>query len=133
MPSKDIRLQILQDPMNSALRRTRWLQGAQKEHGSGNDYTLLAATRQNTLYSTTLFSSKEGCSASKIGVSGTARQHGSGEARRDQSTQVQCDAGLGVDPHRTIVRWSGMIYPELLDEGTRPTSQDFFHLPARTA
>jgi hypothetical protein len=75
-----------------------------EKHGSGNDYARLVATRQNTLYSTTLFSSKEERSASKIGVSGTARQHRPGEARMHQSTQVRCDAGLGVDPHRTVVR-----------------------------
>jgi hypothetical protein len=46
------------------------------EYGSGKDYVLLVATWQNTLYSATLFSLKEERNASKIGVSGTARQHG---------------------------------------------------------
>jgi hypothetical protein len=58
------------------------------EFDSGNDYVLLIATRQNTLYSATLFSSKEEGSVSKIGVNGTARQHGLGKAHRQQSTQV---------------------------------------------
>jgi hypothetical protein len=66
-------------------------QGSNKkpvEFDSGNDYVLLIATRQNTLYSATLFSSKEEGSVSKIGVNGTARQHGLGKAHRQQSTQV---------------------------------------------
>jgi hypothetical protein len=50
------------------------------EYGSRNDYVLLVATWQNMLYSATLFSSKEECSASKIGVSGIVGQHGPGEA-----------------------------------------------------
>jgi hypothetical protein len=67
---------------------------------------------------------------SKIGVGGTSRQHGPGEAHRNQSTQVRCDAESGTDPHRTVVRQNGRINRELLDEGMRPTSQDLSHLPA---
>jgi hypothetical protein len=52
------------------------------EYGSEKNYVLLVATRHNTLYSAILFSSKEWCSASKIGVSGTAGQHRPGEAHR---------------------------------------------------
>jgi hypothetical protein len=52
------------------------------EFGSENDYMLLVATRQNKLYPSTLFFSKEERSASKIGVNGTTRQHGPGEAHR---------------------------------------------------
>jgi hypothetical protein len=58
------------------------------EYGSENNYMLLVATRQNIIYSAILFSSKEGRSAFKIGVSGTVGQHGPGEAHRYQSTQV---------------------------------------------
>jgi hypothetical protein len=99
------------------------------EFGSRNDYMLLVATQQNTPYTATLFSSKEERSASKIGVSSITRQHGPGEAHRHLSTQAQCDARLGADLHQTVTRQSGRINPGLLDEETRPTSQDFFHLP----
>jgi hypothetical protein len=58
------------------------------EYGSRNDYVLLVATWQNTLYLATLFFLKEERSASKIGVSGTVGQHGPGEAYRHLSTQV---------------------------------------------
>jgi hypothetical protein len=92
----------------------------------------LVTTRQNTIYSATLFSSKEGRSASKIGISNTVGKHGPGEAHRHQSTQVQCDVGSGADLHRTVAKQIGRINPELLDEGTYPTSQDFFHLPEWT-
>jgi hypothetical protein len=102
------------------------------EFGSRNDYALLVATRQNTPYMATLFSSKEECSASKIGVSSTTGQHGPCEAHRHLSTQAQCDARLGADLQRTVTRQSGRINPGLLDEETRPTSQDFFHLPEWT-
>jgi hypothetical protein len=74
------------------------------EFSSRNDYMLLVATQRNTLYSTTLFSSKEECSTSKNGVNSTARQHGPGEAHKHQSTQVRCDAGSGADLHRTVAR-----------------------------
>jgi hypothetical protein len=47
---------------------------------------LLVATQQNTLYSATLFSSKEERNASKIGVNGRAGQHGPDRAHRYQST-----------------------------------------------
>jgi hypothetical protein len=43
-----------------------------EEHSFGNDYVPQVATQQTTLYSATLFSSKEERSASKIGVSGIA-------------------------------------------------------------
>jgi hypothetical protein len=92
------------------------------EYGSRNNYVLLVATWQNTLYSTTLFSSKKEHSASKIGVSGIAGQHGLGEAYRHLSTQVRCDTRSGADLHRTVARQTGRINPDLLDEGTYPTS-----------
>jgi hypothetical protein len=107
-------------------------QGAQKEHGSRNDHVLLVTIRQKTLNSDTPFSSKEGRSASKTAISGIARQHGPGEARKHQSTQVRCDTRLGTNLHRTVARQSRKINPEILDDGTYPISQDFFHLPART-
>jgi hypothetical protein len=102
------------------------------EFSPRNDYILLVATRQNTLYPTILFSLKKKHSASKIGVNGTARQHGTGEAHRHQSTQVRCDTRSCVDLHRIVTRQSERINSTLLDEGTRPTSQDFFHLPEWT-
>jgi hypothetical protein len=98
-------------------------------YGYGNDYVLLVTTWQKMLYSATLFSSKEERNASKNGVSGIAGQHGPREAYRHLSTQIRCDARSGADLHRTVVRQSGRINPELLDGGTYPTSQDFFHLP----
>jgi hypothetical protein len=58
------------------------------EFGPRNDYILLVATRQNTLYPTILFSLKKKHSAFKIGVNGTTRQHGPGEAHMHQFTQV---------------------------------------------
>jgi hypothetical protein len=100
--------------------------------GSRNDYVLLVTTRQKTLNSKTLFSSKEGRSASKTDISSTAGQHRPGEARRHQSTQAQCDPRLDADLHRTVARRCGRNNPKLLDDGTHPTSQDFFHLPPRT-
>jgi hypothetical protein len=102
------------------------------EYDSRNDYVLLIATWQITLYLATLFSSKEERSASKIGVNSTAGQHRPGEAHRHYPTQVRCDAGSGADLHRTVARQSGRINPELLDEETYLISQDFFHLPQWT-
>jgi hypothetical protein len=64
----------------------------------------LVATRQNTLYSVTLFSSKEERIASKIGVSGTIGQHGRSEARRHLSTEARCDPRLDADLHRIVAR-----------------------------
>jgi hypothetical protein len=83
---------------------------------------LLVTTWQKTLNSDTLFSSKEGHSASKTDISSTVGQHGLGEAHRHQSTQVCCDAGSGTDLHQTVMRQSGRINPELLDDGMYPTS-----------
>jgi hypothetical protein len=74
------------------------------EHGSRNDYVLLVATWQKTLYLATLFSSKEERNASKNGVSGTTGQHGPHETYKHLSTQIRCDAGSGADLHRTVVR-----------------------------
>jgi hypothetical protein len=62
----------------------------------------------------------------------SAGQHGPGEAHRHQSTQVRCDARSGADLHRTIARQTRRIKPELLDERTYPTSQDFFYMPEWT-
>jgi hypothetical protein len=89
---------------------------------------LLVTTRHKTLNSDTLFSSKEGRSASKTAINGIVGQHGPGEAHMHQSTQDQCYAGSGTDLHWTVARQSGRINPELLDDGTRPTLEDFLHL-----
>jgi hypothetical protein len=69
-------LQEIQDYRSHKTQRTRYYdkQGSNKEPGRTrlwNDYVFLVATRQNTLYSATLFSLKEERNASKIGVSGT--------------------------------------------------------------
>jgi hypothetical protein len=130
--SKDIRLQILQDPMNSILWWARQQQRAQTEPSSRNDYVLLATTWQKTTNSNTLLSSKEGRSASKTDISSTARQPGLGKDHRHQSTQARCDPGLDADLHWTVVRQFGKINSKLRDDGTNPTSQGFFHLPPRT-
>ena len=55
-------------------------------------------------------------------------QHGAEKAGRHLSTQVRCDAGYGVDLHRTVLGQATRINPELPDEGTKPTSQDFLQL-----
>jgi hypothetical protein len=99
--------------------------------GSGNDHVLLATTWQKTTNSDTLLSSKEGHSASKMDISSTARQPGLGKDRRHQSTQARCDPGSDADLYRTVARQCGKINSKLLDDGTNPTSQDFFHLPPR--
>jgi hypothetical protein len=82
IPTKDIRLQILQDPTNSVLWRARQQQRAQVEPGSGNNHVLLATTRQKTTNSDILLSSKEGRSASKMDISSTAGQPGPGKDHR---------------------------------------------------
>ena len=60
-------------------------------------------------------------------------QHRPGEVSRHLSTQVRCDTGYGVDLHRIVLGQALRINPELLDEGTHPTSQDFLQLPPRTS
>jgi hypothetical protein len=120
--SKDIRLQILQDPTNSVLRRARQRQRAQAELSSGNDYVLQATTRQKTTNSDTLFSSKKGRSASKMDISSTTGQPGLGETHRHQSTQARYDPGSDADLYRTVIRQRGRINSKLLDDGTYPTS-----------
>ena len=97
------------------------------------DYVLQIATRQNKPHSATLFSSKEERSTSKAEISSMVGQHGPGEACRHLSTQIQCDAGYGVDLHRTVSGQASRINLELLDEGTHPTSQDFLQLPPHTS
>jgi hypothetical protein len=82
IPTKGIRLQILQDPTNSVLWRARQQQRAQTEPSSRNDHVLLATTRQKTTNSDILLSSKEGCSASKTDISSTAGQPGLGKDHR---------------------------------------------------
>ena len=67
-----------------------------------NDYVLQIATQQNKPHSATLFSSKDGHSASKAEISSTVGQHGAEKAGRHLSTQDRCDAGYGVDLHRTV-------------------------------
>ena len=69
-----------------------------------NDYVSQIATRKDKPPSTTLFSSKDGHSASKAEISSTAGQHGAEKAGRHLSTQDRCDAGYGVDLHRTVSR-----------------------------
>jgi hypothetical protein len=93
---------------------------------------LLATTRQKTTNSDTLLSSKEGRSASKTDISSTVGQPGPGKDQRHQSTQARCDPVSDVDLHRTVARQCEKINSKLLDDGTSPTSQDFFHLPPRT-
>ena len=66
-----------------------------------NDYVSQIATRKDKLPSATLFSSKDGRSASKAKIGSTARQHGAEKAGGHLSTQDRCDAGYGVDLHRT--------------------------------
>ena len=74
-----------------------------------------------------------GRSTSEVEVSSTAGQHRPGEVGKHLSTQARRDAGLGVDLHRTVSRQTARINPELPDEGTKPTSQDFLQLPPRTS
>jgi hypothetical protein len=93
---------------------------------------LLATTWQKTTNLETLFSSKEARSAFKTDISSTAGQLGLGEAHGHQSTQARCDPRSGADLHLTVIRQCGRINPELLDDGTHPTLQDFFHLPPHT-
>jgi hypothetical protein len=83
---------------------------------------LLATTRQKTTSSDTLFSSKEGRSATKTDISSTAGRPGLGEDHRHQSTQARCDRGLDADMHRTVARQCGRINLKLLDDGMNPTS-----------
>ena len=83
------------------------------------------ATRKDKPPSATLFSSKDGRSASKAEISNTAGQHRPREVGRHLSTQARRDAGSGVDLHRTVAGRARKINPELLDEGMHPTSQDF--------
>jgi len=91
------------------------------------------ATRKDRPPSATLFSSKDERSASKAEIGSTAGQHGAEKAGGHLSTQDRCDAGYGVDLHRTVSRQATRINPELPDEGTKPTSQDFLQLPPRTS
>ena len=98
-----------------------------------NDYVSQIATRKDKPPSATLFSSKDGRSASKAEISSTAGQHRPGEVGRHLSTQARCDAGSGVDLHQTVSRQTARINPELPDEGTKPASQDFLQLPPRTS
>ena len=98
-----------------------------------NDYVLQIATQQNKPHSATLFSSKDIRSTSKAKISDTVGQRGPRGACRHLSTQVRCDTGYGVDLHRTVSRQARRISPELPDEGTKPTSQDFLQLPPRTS
>ena len=138
MTSKDTRLHILQDPTNSVLRQARQKSARSNELGTAttrlqNDYVLQITTWQNKLCSATLFSSKDGHSASKMEISSTVGQRGPRGACRHLSTQVRCDTRYGVDLYRTVSRQTAKINPELPDEGTKPTSQDFLQLPPRTS
>ena len=87
-----------------------------------NDYVSQIATQKDKPPSATLFSSKDGHSASKAEISSTAGQHRPGEVGRHLSTQVRCDTRYGVGLHRTVSRQAAKINPELLDKGTHPTS-----------
>ena len=98
-----------------------------------NNYVSQIATRKDKPSSATLFSSKDGRSASKAEISSTVGQHGAEKAARHLSTQDRCDARYGVDLHRTVSRQATRINPELPDEGTKSTSQDFLQLPPRTS
>jgi hypothetical protein len=98
-----------------------------------NDYVSQIATRKDNPPSATLFSSKDGRSASKAEISSMAGQHGAEKVGRHLSTQDRCDVGYGVDLHRTVLGQATRINPELPDEGTKPTSQDFLQLPPRTS
>jgi hypothetical protein len=118
--------------MNSILQRARRQRRAQEEPGSRNDHVLLATTRQKTTNLDTLLSSNKGRSASKTYISSTARQPGPGKDHKHQSTQARCDPGSDADLHRTVTRQGGKINSKLLDDGTSPISQYFFHLPPRT-
>ena len=55
------------------------------------------ATRKDRPPSATLFSSKDGRSASKAEIGSTAGQHGAEKAGGHLSTQDRYDAGYGVD------------------------------------
>ena len=79
-----------------------------------NDYVFQVATQKDKPPSATLFSSKGGRSASKAEISSTVEQHGAEKAGRHLSTQVRCDAGYGVDLHRTVSGQATRINPELL-------------------
>ena len=93
-----------------------------------NDYVSQIATRKDKPPSATLFSSKEGRSALKAEISSTAGQLGAEKAGGHLSTQDRCDTAYGVDLHRTVSRQATRINPELPDEETKPTSQDFLQL-----
>ena len=62
-----------------------------------------------------------------------AGQHGEEKAGRYLSTQARCDAGYGVDLHRTVSGQATRINPELPDEASHPTSQDSLQLPPCTS
>ena len=130
---KNRRLQILQHPTNSVPRKAKVAKRNPDTARLWNDYVSQIATRKNKPPSATLFSSKDEHSASKTEISSTAGKHGPKEAGRHLSTQARHDAGLGVDLHRTVAGRARKINPELLDEGTHPTSQDFLQLPPRTS
>ena len=66
-------------------------------------------------------------------ISSTTGQHGAEKASRLLSTQDRCDAGYGVDLRWTVSGQATRINPELPDEGTKPTSQDFLQLPPCTS
>ena len=120
-------------------QRTRYheKQSSKEEHGHGwgsgtttCPKLLLGRTNRHRLH---CFLQKDGHSASKAKISSTAGQHGPREACRHPSTQAQHDVGSGVDLHWTVAGRARKINPELLDEGTYPTSQDFLQLPPRAS
>ena len=80
-----------------------------------------------------MFSSKDERSTSEAEVSSTVGQHGTGKPSRHLSTQVRRDTRSGVDLHWIVTGQARGIYPELLDEGTYLTSQDFLQLPPHTS
>ena len=98
-----------------------------------NDYAFQIATRQDKPPSATLFSSKDGRSASKAEIKRMAGQHGAEKAGRHLSTQDRCDARYGVDLHWTVLGQAMRINPELQNEGSHPTSQDSLQLPPCTS
>ena len=83
---KNRRLQILQDPTNSVPRKAKAKRNTDTAR-LWNDYVSQIATWKDKPPSATLFSSKDGRSASKAEISSTVGQHGAEKAGRHLSTQ----------------------------------------------
>jgi len=98
-----------------------------------NDYVFQIATRQDKPPSATLFSSKDGHSASKAEINSMVGQHGAEKDGRHLSAPIRCDAGYDANLHWAVSGQATRINPELPDEGSHPTSQDSLQLPPRTS